>query len=75
MTIIEFNASEDGKHICESVKVGDWIIYTCPLCPDYERRYNPKTGEMKSKNLPNNYNLHSGSYAKPGLNTGLYHPN
>jgi hypothetical protein len=75
MKKIEFDASEEGKHVCTSKKVGDWIIYRCPLCPDYQRKYNLKTGEMKTKCNKDNYNLHIGSYAKPGLNTGLYHPN
>lgn len=34
------------KHECESHMHGNWIIYKCPICHDYERRYNWKTGEM-----------------------------
>ena len=55
------------KHELISRKVDDWYIYTCPLCPDYRRAYNPKTGAMKVECDKNNRNLHKGSYTKPGF--------
>lgn len=74
MPTIEFDHSKGNKHECASKKIGDWIIYTCPHCPDYQRKQNIKTDEMKVRCDKNNHNLHSGSYVKPGLE-GLYNPN
>jgi hypothetical protein len=45
-----FNNPGHDQHECDSVKEGDWIIFRCPLCKDYERRINAITGEMKVKN-------------------------
>jgi hypothetical protein len=43
---IKFNHSSDAEvHECESHRKGDWIIFRCPLCPDYERRMNWRTGD------------------------------
>ncbi len=35
-------------HICTSYRDPNnphWVIFRCPLCPDYERRFNWATGE------------------------------
>ena len=45
-----FNNLEYDQHECDSVTEGDWIIFRCPICKDYERRINAITGEMKVKN-------------------------
>jgi hypothetical protein len=37
-------------HECEAHREGDWIVFRCPDCLDYERRFNWRTGEMKVKN-------------------------
>lgn len=44
---IHFNDTMPGAHHCTSHREGDLIIWRCPLCPNYERRFNWKTGEMK----------------------------
>jgi hypothetical protein len=41
----------DVEHLCESYRDGDWIIFRCPQCLEYERRMNPRTGEMITKNI------------------------
>ena len=68
---------EKGKHKCYGERKGNWVIFRCPLCPDYERRMNFKTGEISSKYDKNNYNLHNGFYIKPGLDIdgGFYRHN
>jgi hypothetical protein len=38
-------------HKCNYQILGDWEIYTCPLCPDYEIKINLKTNELKRKNI------------------------
>lgn len=35
-----------NAHQCTSYRIGDTIIWKCPVCPDYERKYNLSTGEM-----------------------------
>ncbi|HMX41760.1 MAG TPA: hypothetical protein PK971_01460 [Saprospiraceae bacterium] len=34
-------------HHCTSHRDGDWIIWRCPYCQSYERRYNWVTNEMR----------------------------
>jgi hypothetical protein len=34
-------------HECDTRYEGEWIIWTCPRCPQYCRQYNPTTGEMR----------------------------
>ena len=38
-------------HECEATSLGDWIVYRCPQCSDYERWYNRRTGHVKTKGL------------------------
>jgi len=45
-----FNNSEHDQHECDSYIEGDWVVFRCPICKDYERRINAVTGEMKVKN-------------------------
>lgn len=45
---IEFNGLKD-VHQCTSFRQGDTIIWKCPLCIGYERRYNLRTTEMVVK--------------------------
>ena len=44
------NSGKDG-HKCSAYRDGDWIIFYCPRCTNYERRINWRTGETKSKNI------------------------
>lgn len=39
----------ENSHHCTSHIEGDWIVWRCPICPDYERRLNVKTGKMTVK--------------------------
>lgn len=44
----DFGLPVDGEeHKTESYREGEWIIFRCPICTDYERRINWKTGKMK----------------------------
>lgn len=36
-------------HTCKATREGDWAVFVCDLCPDYERRMNTRTGEMTVK--------------------------
>ena len=38
-----------NTHHCTSHVDGDWIVWRCPICTDYERRLNHKTGKMAVK--------------------------
>ena len=42
---IEFNGLQN-VHQCTSFRLGDTIVWKCPLCIGYERRYNLVTEEM-----------------------------
>ncbi|MBD3287448.1 hypothetical protein GF337_01480 [candidate division KSB1 bacterium] len=48
-------------HKCTSIRTGEWIVYHCPKCPDYERRINWRTGKMKTRNIRANIN-HTGAH-------------
>jgi hypothetical protein len=65
---IEFK-SNDGeiRHSCQSKQDGDWIVFTCPICRDYERRLNFKTGQMKTRTGENPDALHIGTFQPPGF--------
>jgi hypothetical protein len=43
--------SNSNSHECEATHLGDWVVYRCPKCSDYERRYNWRTGTMKTTGL------------------------
>ncbi len=38
------------QHECEAYDDGDWIVFRCPICKDYERRINKLTGKMRVSN-------------------------
>ena len=40
-------STKSEMHECEATHEGDWVIFRCPICGDYERRINCNTGEMK----------------------------
>ena len=63
---VHLNPDSPGVHTCNSVKNGDWIIFTCDQCKGYERRLNWKTGEMKI-NSGGSMAQHSGVYIPVGV--------
>jgi hypothetical protein len=59
---IEFNARPDKEtHECESYRSGEWIIFKCPRCKEYERRLNWQTGKVHTVNANDNV-YHTGSF-------------
>ena len=46
---IDFFDLPADVHHCTSFVDGDWIVFRCPLCQQYERRINFATGQMKAK--------------------------
>jgi hypothetical protein len=38
-------------HICSCFIEGEWAVFRCPWCPDYERRVHLQTGEMQVRGL------------------------
>ena len=64
MKSIEINLtnSDDDRHECESTREGDWIIFTCPHCPGYERRMNLRTRDMTVNDPTDGSYSHSGRY-------------
>ncbi len=47
-------------HECVGFREGDWMIFKCPVCGDYERRMNWRTGQMTTKCDPENPFQHTG---------------
>ncbi len=72
--IIKFDENE-LRHTCITSREGEWVIFKCPICKDYERRMNLRTGEMKSKIGMTNTILHSGMMMPVGLTPSLYSGN
>lgn len=59
---IDFNRTPDLEHHqCSATRDGEWIIFHCPKCRDYERRLNWRTGETKARNVRATID-HSGRY-------------
>jgi hypothetical protein len=71
---IKFDENE-LKHSCVATREGDWAIFKCPICEDYERRINLKTGEMKTKIGIENTIMHNGTMVPVGLQPQLYNAN
>ncbi|MEL6845823.1 MAG: hypothetical protein AAFP02_21665, partial [Bacteroidota bacterium] len=65
---IEFDSSADPQftHRCQSKRQGDWLIFSCPKCPGFERRLNWKTGETKVTEGPDPQVRHRGSFIPVG---------
>ena len=61
MQIVDFSTFNGTNHECDAVMEGDWVVFRCPICKDYERRINTVTGETKVKNLSSTVS-HSGRH-------------
>jgi hypothetical protein len=61
-------------HNCTATRKGEWVIFTCPMCLDYERRINLRTGDMKTY-APFTTIKHNGTYMPEGLQPEIYNPN
>lgn len=53
--------SEKETHNCTSYKDGDWVIFKCPICLQYERKMNLINGKMKTKGSSDNI-LHTAMF-------------
>lgn len=71
---ININAFNEDQHQCIGHREGDWIIFHCPLCKDYERRINWKTHEVKVRRGSSNA-AHSGSHAPVSTDDGMFSAN
>lgn len=63
-----FDNSNMNGHSTIGHREGDYIIFTCPTCRDYERRINWKTGKVTVKKGKNNI-PHHGSHAPVSADT------
>jgi len=59
MTEIKFDSD---AHQCKQEIQGDWVIFTCPLCPNYRRKMHRETGEIVNENTGKVEANHSGVY-------------
>ena len=73
MQKIDFRPPEHStEHKCTSSRSGDWILFTCPECPAYERRFNWRTAEMKVKG--SRPDVHHTGFHSAKEYTGLFDP-
>ena len=63
----EHDYSDTNRHLCESEMKGDWVVFTCPKCRGYEKRYNLKTEEMRVKGNEDFDIFHDGQYFPPEM--------
>jgi hypothetical protein len=72
---VDFNSTKEGRHTCVGHREGDWVIFTCPICKDYEKRYNLITGKLITKSDPDNEYIHQGSHAPVKIEPNKYSQN
>ena len=66
---------EREMHACTTSREGDWIVFTCPHCEEYENRINFKTKERISRPVADPSIFHSGTFVAPGLDAEGSDPN
>jgi hypothetical protein len=59
------------EHQCIGHQEGDWIIFHCPVCRQYERRVNRVTKEVRVRK-GNIEAVHVGSHQRVSTNPGLF---
>ncbi|MCB9283595.1 MAG: hypothetical protein H6563_05920 [Lewinellaceae bacterium] len=66
---IQFSNQDEERemHVCESRREGEWIIFTCPHCEEYENRINLQTKERKCRKAKDPFIFHRGSFLPPSL--------
>jgi hypothetical protein len=73
---LKFNDTAEGsRHTCTAKREGDWAIFSCPLCPGFERRMNLRTGVVKIREGQDPYILHEGYFVPVGLEDSNSLPN
>ena len=65
-----FSDQPNETHLCTSYRDGEWIVWKCPYCEDYERRFNWHTGEMHINRGQSSF-LHTGMCVKDQNLEGL----
>ncbi len=65
---IKLNQEGYERHLCESQRHGDWILFTCPNC-DFVREINYKTGTMNTTGGEVNV-MHDGTHLPTGIDPG-----
>lgn len=69
-----FELFNEEQHQCIGHREGDWIIFHCPLCKDYERRINWKTREVKVRKGDSNI-THAGSHGPVASDDSVFSRN
>ena len=72
---VSFPSNDSGaRHRCEARRFKNWVVFTCPQCPGFERRIDLETGAMHTRPGADPYVLHEGFYVPVGLeHTGSLH--
>ncbi len=62
---VNFNPTPDFEHHeTQGSRNGDWIVFRCAQCQDYERRLNWRTGETTVRNSSANIDHHGKYYPR-----------
>lgn len=64
---LHFSSGDPDSHTCESRREGAWVIFTCPVCAEFERRINMETGELRTIPAADPCILHHGSFMPAGF--------
>lgn len=68
------NHQQEKEHQCIGHKEGDWIIFTCPVCKDYQRQINCVTKQVTVRKGNSNA-IHVGSHAPVITNLSCFGEN
>jgi hypothetical protein len=71
----EQQAPDCVYHTCQGHREGDWIVFTCIQCTDYEQRINFKTKERTVAPAADPTIFHQGNYMPPVLEEADLLPN
>ena len=64
-----------GKHKCYAERMGEYVVFRCPVCDDFEQKIHLPTGKLTTVMDPDNPHKHYGSHIPAGIDSNLYHPN
>lgn len=69
---IQFQHKDGEKrHKCNARREQDWVIFTCQLCPGFERRIHMPTGQVKVQHGVDPWILHEGKFIAPGFDANV----
>ena len=69
---IRFNINDgQRRHQCATHREGEWVVFTCKRCPDFERRLHLPSGNIKTQTGDDPWVLHEGNYLPVGFDADV----